>query len=125
MWTLLDIFAPGETARAEELERRNQELNARRVAMGRDTSEAAQAQEAAFNHDGPGSFNAQIADAAAVGAMEGLQSLPGKVRGALTGTAGWTLAFIPWWGWALGAVALFVWLGGVPLTRGILVKGGK
>jgi len=120
--TLVDFFYPGETARARDLERRNKELEARRVAAGIDTPEWAGAQEAAFGQNGPDTWNADMEQAAADGALQGFHDLPGKVRGTLTGAVGWSLAWVPWWGWLVGAFLVFVWLGGMEMMRGRLAK---
>jgi hypothetical protein len=123
MWGLLDLFYPGETAREKDLAAQNAALEARRVAMGRDTPEWAAAQTEAFDSNGgTGSDNAQILGAAADGAVEGLKSLPGTVRGTLTGVVGWSLAWVPWWGWLVGAFLVFLWLGGGVWAKGILAR---
>lgn len=105
------IFAPGEAARAEELARKNRELNARRVAAGLMTPEQAAAQEARFNTPTPSEINAQVGDAFKTGAAEGLAAIPGTVRSSLNAGASWSLSFVPWWGWVIGAVVLLNYLG--------------
>lgn len=122
MWSLVDIWAPGETQRGAELSRQNAELNARRVAMGKETPEWAAAQSEAFDANGPDTYNQQIADAAAQGALEGFAAMPEKARGLFNGAAGWSLSFFPWWAWLLAGLAVFAWLGGAELSRGILAR---
>lgn len=63
------------------------------------------------------------------GAQQGLQNvltLPGKVvdttgKGLTTVLWG-ILKGIPWWVWAAGAAAIFVWMGGLELLRGRLAR---
>lgn len=121
-WSLVDIFAPGETARADELSERNRQLNQRKLEKGQVTEEWVARQQEAFDSTGSATYNAEVIAAAAEGATEGLVSLPGKVRGALSGVAGWGLAFVPWWAWLVGAGAVFYYLGGFVYLRGILAK---
>ena len=68
-WGLVDIFYPGETARAEELDRRNAELNAQRRSMGIVTQEQTDAQEARFN-DNPEANNAALSQSRRVNAAD-------------------------------------------------------
>jgi len=54
--------------------------------------------------------------------VEGLQALPDHVRGALNTSFSWSLAFIPWWGWLALLGAVWWYLGGFVMLRGILAK---
>jgi len=121
-WSLVDIFYPGETQRADDLEEQNRILNQRKLEKGQVSEEWVDRQQEAFDSTGSSTYNAEIAEAAAEGAAEGLASMPGKVCGALSGVAGWGLAFVPWWGWIIGAGAVFYYLGGFVYLRGILAK---
>lgn len=123
-WSLVDLWYPGETDRAKELEKRNRELNQKKLERGQVTEEWVTRQQEAFESTGPdaGAWNEQVLDAAGEGAVEGLKELPGKVRSGLTAGAGWTLSFIPWWGWLIGAGVAFGYLGGWGYLRGILSR---
>lgn len=121
-WSLVDIWAPGETERAADLERRNRELNQRKLDKGQLSPEWVREQQARFEATGPDTFNSQILEAAGEGAVEGLQAIPGKVRGALNSVGGWTLGFIPWWGWLIGVGVVFGYLGGFTWIKGILAR---
>lgn len=119
-FSLVDLWYPGESNRAVELEKRNRELNQRKLEKGQVNEDWVRQQEGRFNADGPDTYNSQIANAAGEGAMEGLATMPGKVRSALTSGAGWTLAFVPWWAWLIGAGVAFGYLGGWSSMRGVL-----
>lgn len=121
-WSLVDLWYPGETDRAKELEKRNRELNQRKLERGQVNEEWVRQQEENFGSTGPDTWNEQVLDAAQEGAVEGLQSMPGRVRSALTTGAGWSLSFVPWWGWVIGAGILWGYLGGWGYLRGILAK---
>lgn len=121
-WSLVDIFYPGETARSEDLDRQNRELNQRQLDAGMRTPEWIAVQEEAFAKTGSASYNGEILTAAGEGAVDGLKALPGRVRGVLDGVAGWSLAWVPWWGWLIGAGVVFWWLGGASMLRGILAR---
>lgn len=65
----------------------------------------------------------------AAGAKEGLQNVlnaPGKIVGGvgsgLSSVVWGIVKNVPWWIYAGGAVALFIWLGGLELLRGRLAK---
>lgn len=122
-WSLVDLWYPGETDRAKELEKRNRELNQRKLEKGQVNEDWVRQQEAAFEATGPtgtDTWNSQVMDAAGEGAVEGLATMPRKVRDALSTGAGWTLSFVPWWGWLIGAGVLWGYLGGWGYLRGIL-----
>ena len=121
-WSLVDVFFPGETQRADDLEEQNRLLNQRKLEKGQVSQEWVDRQQDAFDSTGSSTYNDEIASAAAEGAVEGLTELPGKVRGALSGIAGWGLAFVPWWAWIVGAGVGFYYLGGFIYLRGILAK---
>ncbi len=121
-WSLVDIWAPGETERSDELDRRNRELNQRKLDQGQLSTEWVRSQQARFEATGSDTYNEQILDAAGEGAIEGLQAIPGKVRTALNSVGGWTLSFVPWWGWVIGVGVVFGYLGGFTYLRGILAK---
>lgn len=121
-WSLVDLFSWGETARAEDLQRRNEELNRKKIERGQVTEEWAQAQQDRFNANGPDTYNGDIIAAAADGAMSGLENIPKSVRGALSSSASWGLSFVPWWGWIVAAGVVFHYLGGFVYLRGILAR---
>lgn len=52
----------------------------------------------------------------------GLKEGAGNVRGFVGGAIGGIFSLIPWQVWLLGAVALFIWLGGLNLIRGRLAR---
>jgi hypothetical protein len=120
-WGLVDIFEPGETARAAELDRQNAELNRRREAMGSQTREQSAAQESRFNTDFE-AYNEQILSGAIQGAQEGLAATADTVRKGLAVPINFAWRAIPWQLWAVGAVALFIYAGGGVWLRGILAK---
>lgn len=120
-WGLVDVFSPGETARAEELDRRNAALNRRREAMGRQTAEQSAAQESRFNTDFE-AYNEQILSGAIEGAQEGLASTADTVRKGLALPLNFAWRAIPWQLWAVGAFALFIYAGGGVWLRGILAR---
>ncbi len=95
--------------------------NKRRADTGYYTPEQYEAAEAARMNNRV-DVSGEIYSAAGEGAVEGLQSLPGKVRGALNESFSWSLSFIPWWGWLGLFVAGFWYLGGFVMLRGILAK---
>lgn len=110
-WSLVDIFEPGETMRAEELRRRNEELNKRKIAAGQMTAEQAQAQQARFDEGDPSTWNKEVAQEFISGAGDAIKKAPKAFRDALSSAAGYTLSFIPWWVWAGGVVAALHFLG--------------
>jgi len=120
-WSLVDVFSPGETARAEELDRQNAELNRRREAMGRQTADESAAQESRFNTDIE-AYNEQILSGAIEGAQEGLAATADTVRKGLAVPLSFAWRAIPWQLWAVGAVALFIYAGGGVWLRGALVR---
>jgi hypothetical protein len=120
-WGLVDIFAPGESARAADIDRRNAELNRRREAMGRQTAEQSAAQESRFATDFE-AYNAQILSGAIEGAMEGLGTTADTIRKGIALPINFAWRAIPWQLWAVGAVALFLYAGGGVWLRGILAK---
>ena len=120
-WGFVDLFYPGETDRAAELDRRNAELNAQRRSMGIVTQEETDAQEARFN-DNPEANNAAIMDGFVEGAREGAEATAGAIRGSIAGPLNFLFKSIPWQLWAVGAVALFLYAGGGVYLRGILAK---
>ena len=120
-WSLVDVFSPGETARAEELDRRNAELNRRREAMGRQTADESAAQESRFNTDIQ-EYNEQILSGAIEGAQEGLAATADTVRKGLAVPLNFAWRAIPWQLWAVGAVALFIYAGGGVWLRGALAR---
>lgn len=114
MSSVVDYWFPGESARAAELDRRNRELNARREAMGRQTREQSAEQEARFEATSDyNAWDAQVWDGFKEGAAQGAAATADTVRSALAAPINWTFRAIPWQLWAVGAVAAFVYLGGL------------
>lgn len=103
-----NIFAPGEQARSDELDRKLRELNAAAVERGRMTPE--QYQEFVRRQDAQRPVDEQVGEAFVEGAKEGLEKQQQAVRGALTETVKAAVGFVPWWLWILAGVALVVWL---------------
>lgn len=120
-WGFVDIFYPGETARAEELDARNAELNRKREAMGRQTAEQTAAQESRYNTDFE-AYNEQILSGAIEGAQEGLDATADTLRKGLALPINFAWRAIPWQLWAVGAVALFLYAGGGVWLRGALAR---
>jgi len=109
--TVLDACYPGESARVRDLERRNRELNQRRIEKGLMTRQQADAQEAAFSTDDPSTWNREVAQEFLAGAGEGLKCFPDTFRSALNAAAGWSLRLVPWWAWMAAGVAGLAYLG--------------
>lgn len=117
-WSLVDLWYPGETNRAIDLKRRNEELNKRKIELGQMTEEAAAAQETRFNENDPSTWSQELAQEFLEGAGEGLASMPEKFRSAVTTAAGWTLSFVPWWAWGIGVLVAAKYLGVFDNLRG-------
>ena len=124
-WSLVDFWSWGETRRAEELRRRNEELNRLKVSRGQMTEQQAAAQEDRFNAEDPSTWDRQMAEEFMAGAGEGLATMPERFRNALTSAAGWSLSFVPWWAWAGGIVAVAAWLGVFDGLKGSLSRRGR
>lgn len=131
---LTDWFVGGmtEQEQADNL-KKTQDLAAKRIAAREAAGTLTPEEESAryqsiFTQQIDGQDQA-AADGFVEGAKEGLQNVldaPGKVVGAV-GDASSSMLWgivknIPWWVWVGGAVALFVWLGGLMLIRGKLAK---
>lgn len=71
----------------------------------------------------PDRYNAEVAQAAAEGARDGLVEIQGAVKDAATSAAGFTLrgvfGFVPWWLWIVGLGVAAWYLGAF---RGILKR---
>lgn len=128
------IDLDAEQKRSAELDAAHKAQNDLLVGRGLITQD--QADEAAARIDtasaegGLLDTNGAVTDEFVAGAQEGLQNVlaaPGKAVGAVTGGLGTALGGIlkniPFWLYALGAVALFIWLGGLTLVKGRLAKG--
>lgn len=131
---LSDIFLPSgamtseeQQANYERLQKLEQERIAQREAIG-----DLRAEDRAYYESNTGPLENQDAAAwegAKEGAAEGLQNVldaPGQAVGLVgqgAGTLlGGVLKNIPWWVYVGAAAALFVWMGGLSLLRGRLVR---
>jgi len=125
---LIDVLDGSEAARAADLQARIEALNARRVAMGRMTQEAADAANAAVAADDPDTYVSQVGDAFIEGAKEGetaelewvgtvsekIVSVPVKlaVQAANSAARGF-FGNLPWWVWVGGVIAILWWTGAI------------
>lgn len=122
-WSVVDYWFPGETARSAELDRRNRELNARREAMGRQTPQQSAEQQARFEAQSDyNAWDAQVWEGFKQGAAEGAASTADAIRSGIAAPIHWTFRAIPWQLWAIGAVAAFVYLGGIQWLKGQISK---
>lgn len=113
------LFAPGEQARSDELDRRHRELNQRNVERGLTTPEdLARYDRAIANQQ---SVEDQLSDAFDEGAAEGLADMQGGVQRAINGTVSGALGFLPTWVKVAAVIAAVVWvannLGGLNWVR--------
>lgn len=120
-WSLVDLWYPGETDRAADLDAQNADLNRRREQMGRQTADESAAQESRFNSD-IREWNDQVYGGFADGAKEGAARTADAVRAGIAGPIAWVWRAIPWQLWAIGAVALFIYAGGGVWLRGALAR---
>lgn len=118
---LVDFWFPGETARGEELERRNAALNQKKIEKGQMTPWEAKQQEARFEYSSE-QQTADILNDAKEGAVEGLKAVPIAVKDTINSVTGWTLSAVPWWLWLVPIVYAAWYLGVFVRLRGILAK---
>lgn len=118
---LVDFWFPGETARGEELDRRNAELNRKKVERGQMTWEEAKEQEDRFYYPST-QQDYEILSDAGEGAVDGLEAIPSTVKGTLNSVAGWTLGAIPWWLFLIPIGYGLWYIGAFDRLRGILIK---
>jgi multidrug efflux pump subunit AcrA (membrane-fusion protein) len=126
---LSDIFIRASNQQAAEqtanLERQQREYQARldaRRAAGTITEAQYSVGLQAIENSRPLDQDAAAAAGFIEGAREGLDNVTGAVNRTLAGTVNAVFSSIPWQIWALGAVALFVWMGGHLWLKNILPK---
>lgn len=122
---LWDVVSGSEQERGEELDRRLAELNRDALESDRWTREQFNQAEENRMAGATGDTRSEVLGAAADGAVEGLKTIPDKIRGTVDGVAGWTLGAVPWWLWIVGAAGLFLYLGGGELVRVKLSRMAK
>ena len=105
----------------DSISAREAELNQRRRDSGYYTDEEYMRAEQ-VRVTGAVDVSSEVGQAAQEGAVEGLKNLPAQVRGALNTSFGWSLSFIPWWGWVALLGVGFWYLGGFVYLRGILAR---
>lgn len=118
---LVDFWFPGETERGQELDRRNAELNQKKIERGQMTPWEAKQQEARFEYSTE-QQTADIIEDAKQGAVDGLKSVPLAVKDTVNAVTGWTLSAVPWWLWLVPIIYAAWYLGAFARFRGILVK---
>lgn len=121
--SLWDVETGAEDKRAADLDKREFELYQKRLDRGlisRDEYETWLARK--LGQPAEMSARDQVHNAFAEGWSEGADNMQGKVKKILAAPLNWTFGAIPWQLWAVGAVALFLYLGGGVYLKGILVK---
>jgi hypothetical protein len=121
-----DIFIPSGSQTADEKKANYERQQAQYLARLQERQAAATITPEQFNQKlaaTQDTLNSQ--DAAAVegfqqGLQEGLGNVTGAVKGTLAGAINSIWASIPWQAWAVGAVALFLWMGGLAMLKGRL-----
>lgn len=113
----------------DEEQRRGNELDARLEALNRQALEtgrwnADQYRRAEENRTAglTGDVRQDVRSAAAEGAVEGIRAIPGAIKETLRAPFVFAQAILPWQLWVVGAVALFIYLGGGVYLRGILAR---
>lgn len=105
---LATIFAPGEQARSDELDRRHRELNQRNVDRGLTTQEDLDRYDRRISNQQ--SVDDQLTGAFEEGAQEGLESMQGAVKRTINGTVAAAFGFLPPWVWIVGGFVALVWV---------------
>ena len=108
-------------AENDRLQQATTDLNKRELAIGKINADQYNELETA-NVNGSIDVNQQVTQAAQDGALEGIKSLPSKVRSVVGGALDWSLAWIPWEVWVILAIALFFWLDGHLLVKSWLKR---
>jgi hypothetical protein len=113
---LVGIFAGGYEpgTSPDDVDRRTAELNRRREAMGRQTSQESARIEGAVRGDRD-EWDSQVADAFMDGAGDGLENIQSGIKTSLTAPAAWIWGAIPWWiriAALLGILGALVWYTG-------------
>lgn len=109
------VFAGGYDGKdPDEIQRATEELNRRREAMGRQTSQESAEIEGRVYGDRD-EWDSQVGEAFAEGAEEGAENMQGAVKTVLTAPAAWVWGAVP--GWLklvafLGLVGALVWYTG-------------
>ena len=104
---LSSIFAPGEQARSDELDRRHRELNQRNVDRGLTTPEDLARYDRSIASQP--SVDDQLSDAFDEGAREGLADMQGGVKRVINGTVAGIAGFFPPWLIALAVIGGLLW----------------
>ena len=110
--TLFTIVTTGidpvaEQSRGDAADAKLAELNKQTFDSGRWTADQYQQAETDRLNGMTGDVQAQIDQAAAQGAVDGLKAEPKIFTDAVSKATGWTLSFVPWWVWPLGAAVVF------------------
>lgn len=105
---LAAIFAPGEQARSDELDRRHRELNQRNVDRGLTTQEDLDRYDRRISNQE--SVDDQLSGAFEEGAQEGLADMQGAVKRTINGTVAGIAGFIPPWLWAVAVIGGLLWV---------------
>lgn len=114
-----------ESVRAgQEADRKLAALNKRALESGKyDAGTYAQAQKhLADSQLTDDTINAQIDDAIVEGLKEGYDNVTSSIKTVLDAPRKFLFASIPWYFWLLGAGAVFFYLGGGGLLKGVLKK---
>ncbi len=108
------ISGADSTDRSAQLDQQAADYNASTGYYDTLTPAAAQAaqQHLADQYAATADQSAQMSEAFAEGAKQGLDAEVNFVHGALDTVGGAVWKAIPWWVWLGGAIALFVYLGG-------------
>jgi hypothetical protein len=108
-------------ARAEQADATLARLNREKFDSGDWSAEQYQAVEtrrlaAVFNPD------QEIQQSFEAGWNEGLANEKALIKDTINGVGGFVWGSIPWWVYIVGAVALFLWMGGATLLKGRLAR---
>lgn len=107
------IFAPGEQERGDDLDAKLAEINARDYGPGGKyyTPHIYSQSQRNLETSRTGNIDAEIQEAFGEGVDEGAANIRGTIGGTVNASAK-LFKIIPWQVWVIGAVALFLWLGG-------------
>lgn len=118
------IFAPGEQARSDELDRQRIALEERRAAMGYITPQQAAANENRIAGERL-DVDGEIGTAFQQGAAEGYANTTGFIKDVAAAPFNFTWDIIPWQLLLAAAVALFLYAGGGLWLKGIIARKFK
>lgn len=115
------FYAPGEQQRSDDLDAQRIALEERRAQMGLITPQQAQSNIANIQGERV-NVGAQLDDAFVEGAKEGYDATTGAIKSTIAAPFKFTWDIIPWQLMLAGVVALFFYLGGATMLKGILIK---